>query len=56
MDKIAKGMSQAGRHPQECCTKQEGVLQRMTHSFHGIATKVRHFLKGREETRPTSAR
>jgi hypothetical protein len=56
MDKMTKGMSQAGRHPQECCTRQEGLLQRMAHSFKGIATGVRHFLKGKGEMRPTSAR
>ena len=56
MDKITKGMSQAGRHPQECCTRQEGLLQRMAHSFKGITTSVRHFLKGKEHLRSTSAR
>jgi hypothetical protein len=56
MDKIAKGMSQAGRHPQECCTRQEGLMQRMTHSFKGIAASVRHFLKGKEHPHSTSSR
>ena len=56
MYKIAKGMSQAGRHPQECCTRQEGLMQRMANSFKGIATSVRHFLKGKEHPQSTSAR
>jgi hypothetical protein len=36
MDKIAKGMSEAGRHPNECCSKSdrsEGLLRRMAHSI-----------------------
>ena len=56
MDRMTKGMSQAGRHPRECCTRQEGLLQRMTHSFKGIAASVRHFLKGKEQSHSTSAR
>ncbi len=60
MDKITQGMSQAGRHPYECCTRQErlqgGLMQRMSHSFKGIAMRVRHFLSGKEAVRSTSAR
>jgi len=56
MDKIAKGMSEAGRHPQECCTRQDSLLRRMTHSFKGIAASVRHFLKGKQRLRSPSAR
>jgi hypothetical protein len=56
MDKITKGMSQAGRHPQECCTRQEGLLQRMSCSFKGIAARVRHFLTGKEGSHTISAR
>jgi hypothetical protein len=56
MDRIAKGMSQAGRHPEECCTRQEGLVQRMAHSFKGIATKVRHFLTGKGDSRTSPAR
>jgi hypothetical protein len=56
MDRIAKGMSQAGRHPHECCTRQEGLVQRMSHSFKGIAARVRHFLTGKRESRTTAGR
>jgi hypothetical protein len=56
MDTVAKGMSQAGRHPNECCTKQEGLMSRMAHSFQGIAAKVGHFLKGKPGTRSGSTR
>ncbi len=56
MDRIAKGMSQAGRHPRECCTRQDSLLRRMTHSFKGIAAGVRHFLKGKEHPHSTPAR
>jgi hypothetical protein len=56
MDRIARGMSQAGRHPQECCTRQEGLVQRMSHSFKGIAAKIRHFLTGKGESRTAAAR
>jgi hypothetical protein len=56
MDSVAKGMSQAGRHPNECCTRQEGLLNRVAHSFKGIATRVGDFLKGKQGMRPSSAR
>ena len=56
MDKITKGMTEAGRHPQECCTKQDGLLRRMAHSFRSIAERVGNFLKGKEAMRPGSAR
>jgi hypothetical protein len=47
MDKVTRGMSEAGRHPNECCHKpaaRESLLHRMAHSFKGIAQNVRHFL------------
>jgi hypothetical protein len=61
MDNIAKGMSQAGRHPTECCTKQEGLrqeglLRRMADSLKGAAQKLGHVLTGRQELRPRSGR
>jgi hypothetical protein len=56
MDKITRGMSQAGRHPQQCCTRKEGLIQRMTHSLKGVAARVRHFLGGKEGAHPASAR
>jgi hypothetical protein len=59
MDKIAKGMSEAGRHPHECCTKRgnsEGLLRRMAHSLKGAATKVGHVLTGRHDMRSGSTR
>jgi hypothetical protein len=56
MDKVAKGMSQAGRHPNECCHKEEGLLRRMAHSLKGAATRVGHILTGRQEARARSAR
>jgi hypothetical protein len=59
MDKIAKGMSEAGQHPHECCTKRgnsEGLLRRMADSLKGAATKVSHVLMGRHETRSGSTR
>jgi hypothetical protein len=59
MDKIAKGMAQAGQHPREPCTKRErpeGLLRRMADSLRGAATKVGHVLSGRHETRSGSTR
>ncbi len=56
MDRITKGMSQSGRHPQECCTLQDSLLQRMAHSFKGIAMSVRDFLKGKRHAHSTPAR
>jgi hypothetical protein len=59
MDKIAKGMSEAGRHPHECCSKSdrsEGLLRRMAHSIRGAATRMSHVLTGRQEMRSGSTR
>lgn len=50
MDKVVKGMSEAGQHPRQCCTKNdrhEGLLSRMAHSLRGAAEKVGHVLSGR---------
>jgi hypothetical protein len=59
MDKVTKGMSEAGRHPHECCSKgdrSEGLLRRMAHSIRGAATRVTHVLTGRHEMRSGSMR
>ncbi len=53
MDKITKGMSEAGQHPNQCCTKgmkQEGLLRRMADSLKGAATRMRQVLSGRHAT------
>ncbi|HEX5273259.1 MAG TPA: hypothetical protein VFW33_22335 [Gemmataceae bacterium] len=59
MDKIAKGMSEAGQHPRQCCTKNmksNGLLHRMADSLRGAATRVSHILTGRHEARSGAAR
>ncbi len=59
MNKITKGMSEAGHHPNTCCSKQdkqEGLLRRMVHSLKGAANKVGQVLMGRQEIRSGSTR
>jgi len=56
MDRIAKGMSQAGRNPCVACTKQESLVSRMTRSFKGVTERVGHMLKGKEPVRRASSR
>jgi hypothetical protein len=59
MDKIVKGMSEAGQHPQECCNRQErpeGLFRRMAHSLRGAVMKIGQALTGRHEIRSGSAR
>jgi hypothetical protein len=55
MDRIAKGMSEAGRHPGECCTKRESLLRRMAHSLKSAATQAGHVLMGRHGIKSRSA-
>ena len=59
MDKITKGMSEAGRHPRQCCSKNyahQGLLSRMADSLKGAAEKVGHVLSGRHATHSGATR
>ncbi len=59
MDKIVKGMSEAGQHPRQCCSKNdrhEGLLSRMARSLKGAAAKAGQVLSGHHAIRAGSSR
>lgn len=49
MDKISKGMSEAGRHPHQCCNqgdKNKGFVDKVKDLAKGATEKVKNYLHG----------